>query len=110
MLVVQVETPTAIEDLPAILEVPGIDVIFIGPNDLSLSLGFPGQLQHPIVQQAFDRIIAAVTPTEKALGILVPNVEAALEWQAKGARYIMVVMEAILGPAIRSFLKTARQC
>src|SRR5262249_10481680 len=64
MLVAQVETPAAIEDLPAILDVPGIDVVFIGPSDLSLSLGFPGQLQHPVIQQAFDRIIAAVTPTE----------------------------------------------
>jgi 4-hydroxy-2-oxoheptanedioate aldolase len=109
MLIAQVETPAAIEDLPAILDVPGIDVIFIGPTDLSLSLGFPGQLQHPVVQRAFDRIVAAVTPTEKALGILVPTVEAALEWQAKGARYIMVVTEAILGPAVRGFLKTARQ-
>lgn len=110
MLVAQVETPAAIEDLSAILDVPEIDVIFIGPSDLSLSLGFPGQLQHPVVQQAFDRIVAAVTPTDKALGILVQNVEAALEWQAKGARYIMVVMEAILGPAIRGFLMAARQC
>jgi len=109
MLVAQIETPAAIEDLPAILDTPGIDVIFIGPNDLSLSLGFPGQLQHPKVQQAFDKIIAAVSSTDKALGILVPSVEAAREWQAKGARYIMVVMEAVLGPAVRGFLKTARQ-
>jgi len=110
MLVAQVETPAAIEDLPAILDVPGIDVIFIGPSDLSLSLGFPGELDHPVVQRAFAEIIAAVTRRDdKALGILVPTVEAALEWQAKGARYIMVVMEAILGPAVRGFLKTARR-
>jgi hypothetical protein len=36
-------------------------------------------------------------------------VEAALEWQRMGARYIMVVMEAILAPAVRGFLKTVRQ-
>lgn len=109
MVIAQVETPASIEQLPAILQTPEIDVIFIGPNDLSLSLGVPGDLQHPKVQQAFDTIISAVTQTDKALGILVPTVEAALQWQAKGARYIMVVMEAILGPAVRNFLKTARQ-
>ena len=109
MVIAQVETPAAIEELPAILAVPEIDVIFIGPNDLSLALGVPGDQQHPLVQQAFDRIITAVAPTDKALGILVPTVEAALEWQARGARYIMVVMEAILGPATRGFLKTVRQ-
>jgi 2-keto-3-deoxy-L-rhamnonate aldolase RhmA len=65
-------------------------------------------LKHPKVQEAFDTIIGAVTKTDKALGILVPSVEAALEWQAKGARYIMVVMEALLAPAVRSFLTTMR--
>jgi 4-hydroxy-2-oxoheptanedioate aldolase len=109
MVIAQVETPAAIDELPAILEVPDLDVIFIGPSDLSLSLGVPGELQHPAVQQAFGRIVSAVTATDKALGILVPTVEAALEWQARGARYIMVVMEAILGPAVRGFLKTVRQ-
>jgi 4-hydroxy-2-oxoheptanedioate aldolase len=108
LLIAQVETPAAVEELPAILAVPDIDVIFIGPNDLSLALGVPGQMQHPLVQQAFDRIIEAVTKSDKALGILVPTAEAALEWQARGARYIMVVMEAILGPATRGFLKTVR--
>jgi 2-keto-3-deoxy-L-rhamnonate aldolase RhmA len=60
------------------------------------------------VQQAFDTIISAVTATDKALGVLVPNVEAALEWQRKGVRYVVVVMEAILGPAVRDFLKQVR--
>jgi 4-hydroxy-2-oxoheptanedioate aldolase len=108
MVVAQVETGTSVEHLSEILVAPEIDVVFIGPNDLSLSLGFPGQLKHPKVQEAFDTIIGAVTKTDKALGILVPNVEAALEWQAKGARYIMVVMEALLAPAVRSFLTTMR--
>jgi 4-hydroxy-2-oxoheptanedioate aldolase len=109
LVIAQVETPASIEQLPAILAAPEVDVIFIGPNDLSLSLGLPGDLQHPKVQEAFDTIISAVTKTDKALGILVPTVEAALEWQTKGARYIMIVMEALLGPAVRGFLKTARQ-
>lgn len=109
LVIAQVETPAAVEQLPSILQTPEIDVIFIGPNDLSLSLGVPGDLQHPSVQQAFDTIISAITQTDKALGILVPSVEAALQWQARGARYIMIVMEALLGPAVRGFLKAARQ-
>ena len=83
-------------------------MIFIGPNDLSLSLGLPGQLQHPTVEQAFDRIIKAVAQTDKALGILVPTAEKAVEWQGRGARYVMVVMEALLGPAVRGFLQNVR--
>lgn len=109
MVIAQVETVASMQQLPSILEVSGIDVIFIGPNDLSVSLGAPGEFQHPKVQQAFDTIISAVTKTDKALGILVPTVEAAREWKSRGARYIMVVMETLLGPAARSFLKTARE-
>jgi 4-hydroxy-2-oxoheptanedioate aldolase len=109
LVIAQIETPAAVEQLAAIIEVPDIDVIFIGPNDLSLSLGVPGDLQHPKVQQAFDTIISAVEKSDKALGILVPSAEASLQWQKKGARYIMVVMEALLGPAVRGFLKTVRE-
>src|SRR5258708_7098311 len=58
--------PAAIDELPAILEVPELDVVFIGPSDLSLSLGHPGELQHPDVQQAFARIVSAVTQSDKA--------------------------------------------
>jgi 4-hydroxy-2-oxoheptanedioate aldolase len=108
LVIAQIETPAGIEQLPSILQTPEIDVIFIGPNDLSLSLGVPGEMQHPKVQQAFDTIISAVTATDKALGVLVPNVEAALEWQRKGVRYVVVVMEAILAPAVRDFLKQVR--
>lgn len=108
LVIAQVETLAGIEQLPSILQVPGIDVVFIGPNDLSLSLGVPGDLQHPSVQKAFQDITSAVLATDKALGIMVPNAEAARQWQERGARYIMIVLEAVLGPAVRGFLKTVR--
>lgn len=109
MVIAQVETPAAIEQLPAILETPEIDVIFVGPSDLSLSLGVPGDWQHPKLLAAFDTVVASMQSSDKALGVLVPTVEAALQWKARGARYIMVVMEALLAPAVRSFLQTVRQ-
>jgi len=109
MLIVQIETPAAIEALPEIVKVPEIDVIFIGPTDLSLSLGHPGDFKHPEVQGAFNRILAVVEKSDKALGVLAANTEASLEWRAKGARYIMSVFEAIMGPAIRQYLKTIRE-
>ena len=109
MVIVQIETPAAIDNLPEIVQVPDIDVIFIGPTDLSLALGHPGDFQHPDVQAAFDRIVAAVATSDKALGALAATTEASLEWRAKGARYIMNVFEAIMGPAIRTYLKTVRE-
>jgi 4-hydroxy-2-oxoheptanedioate aldolase len=109
LVIAQVETVAAMDQVAEILSVPEVDVIFVGPNDLSLSLGFPGDFQQTEVQAAFDNISSAVAKTDKALGVLVPSVEAAREWRARGARYIMVVMEALLAPAARSFLKTVRE-
>jgi 4-hydroxy-2-oxoheptanedioate aldolase len=108
MVIVQVETPAAIEALPEIVKVPGIDVIFIGPTDLSNSLGHPGEFSHPEVQAAFDRIIEIVVNSDKALGVLANTTESSLEWRARGARYLLCVVEAIIGPAVRSFLETVR--
>ncbi|MES1257167.1 MAG: aldolase/citrate lyase family protein, partial [Acidobacteriota bacterium] len=69
MVIVQVETPASIDALPEIVEIPGIDVIFIGPTDLSLSLGHPGDFKHPDVQAAFNRIIGIVSKSDIALGV-----------------------------------------
>jgi len=74
-----------------------------------LSLGHPGDFKHPEVQAAFARIIGIVEGSGKALGVLAANTEASLEWKARGARYIMSVFEAIMGPAIRGYLKTVRE-
>ena len=101
--------PQAIENLPQIVTLPEIDVIFIGPTDLSLALGHPGDFRHPEVRAAFDRIVSIVSTSDKALGVLAANTEASLAWRAKGARYIMSVFEAIMGPAIRAYLETVRK-
>jgi 2-keto-3-deoxy-L-rhamnonate aldolase RhmA len=109
MVIVQVETPAAIEAVGEMTEIPEIDVIFIGPTDLSLALGHPGDFQHPKVQDAFNRIIDVVGKSDKALGVLATTTESSLAWRAKGARYIMTVFEALMGPPIRTYLKTVRE-
>ncbi len=108
MVVVQVETEASLGQLHGILKVPEIDVVFVGPSDLSLSLGHPGDFQHPKVREAFDFIASVVAPSNKALGVLVSNAEGAAEWRKRGARYVMITVEALLGAAARGFLRTAR--
>jgi len=108
LVIVQVETPEAIENLAAIVASPEIDVIFIGPNDLSLSLGHPGDLKHPVVQGAFEQITDVVLKSDKALGVLAATTESAIEWRSRGVRYILGLFEAIMGPAIREHLKAVR--
>jgi len=109
LVVAHIETEDAVERLSEIIRVDGLDVAFLGPTDLSNSLGHPGEMQHPRVQATFQRFVEAVSGSGVALGVMVPNAEAARQWKGRGARYIAVGLEAVLNPACRSYLKSARE-
>ena len=61
LIVVQIESRKAVERIDEILAVQEIDVVFIGPTDLAHSLGVVGQRDHPLLNDAFERICGAVT-------------------------------------------------
>jgi len=109
LITIHIETAEAVERLPEIVAVDGVDVVFIGPTDLSHSFGVPGQPQHPAVQAAMQRIVDIVTQSNAALGIMVANARAAQQWRERGARYIATGLEALLSPAAREYLSAARQ-
>jgi 4-hydroxy-2-oxoheptanedioate aldolase len=104
LVAIHIETIQAVERLPEIIAIEGIDVIFIGPTDLSHSLGVPGETQHPSVQKAIQRIVDVVADSDTALGMMVTNSQAARQWQERGARYIATTMESLLIPAVREYL------
>jgi len=89
--------------------VDGVDVVFIGPTDLSASLGVTGQPQHPTVQAAIQEIIEAVSKTSAAAGILAPNAAAARQWRERGVQYLLTTFESVLIPAAREYLKAVRE-
>ncbi len=68
MIMAQIETLGGLESVEKIAAVDGVDMLFIGPNDLSTSLGHLGQGDHPTVRKAIDRIIAAAKASGKWLG------------------------------------------
>ena len=109
LVVIQVETEQAVNQIDDYLAVEHIDVIFIGPTDLSHSLGVPGQNDHPRVQAAIEKIVQAVSKTDIALGIFVGNAQAALEYKARGFRYIAIGLEGLLKPACRTYLQQVRE-
>jgi 4-hydroxy-2-oxoheptanedioate aldolase len=109
LVVIHIETMQAVEEAAAIAAIDGVDVVFVGPTDLSQSLGVPGQTQHPTVLAAIDRVIAAVAPSPAALGIMAPTAAALRQWQTKGFRYLTVTFDSVVNPAIREFLQTARK-
>lgn len=108
LIAIHIETGSAVDELPRILKVPDLDVIFIGPTDLSHSLGYTGQPQHPEVQRVMQHIAELVRPTRAALGIMVTSAELGRLWQERGARYITITVESLLAPAMRNYLQTVR--
>ena len=73
MVVVIVEEERAVENVEAIAATPGVDVIFVGTSDLSFSMGYRGQSDHPRVQDALKRIVAAGKANGKFLGLPVKD-------------------------------------
>ena len=76
LLIVQIEHIDAIRNIDSILSVPGVDAAFIGPYDLSGSMGLTGQLYHPDVIAAGDTMLNACKQHNKAPGIHVVSMDA----------------------------------
>jgi 2-keto-3-deoxy-L-rhamnonate aldolase RhmA len=69
LVVVQAESREAVEGIAALARVPGVDAVFVGPYDLSASLGLPGQLDHPEVRGAIGAVARACREVRLPLGI-----------------------------------------
>ncbi len=68
----------------------GLDVAFIGPADLSVDFGAPGQMDHPLIQERIHEIEKVAAKTNTTLGIFVANVEQAKRYIERGYRYLAV--------------------
>jgi 4-hydroxy-2-oxoheptanedioate aldolase len=90
LIVLQVEARLATSDLGSILAIDGLDVLFIGPYDLSTSLGLPGQFDHPKVREAITEIVEKAGERGIAVGIWVPDAPSARSWVDHGVRFVTV--------------------
>jgi len=95
-LLVQAETVEAMANLDAIAATPGVDGVFIGPADLSASMGHPGNPGHPDVQAAIHDGIARILRAGKAPGILATTESQARQWLAAGALFVAVGVDTML--------------
>jgi 4-hydroxy-2-oxoheptanedioate aldolase len=68
LVIVQIETAQAVEDVEAIASTPGVDMIFVGPADLSADLGVPFDTAHPLVSDCVARVAAAAKKAGVGLG------------------------------------------
>ena len=107
-MVAQIETAEGVANLDEIVKVDDIDVIFIGPNDLANSLSHPGDISHPDVQAAMNKIADTVLASGKVLGLMIYNSESARQWRDKGARFITVPFESVMAAAMTKFLDESK--
>jgi 2-dehydro-3-deoxyglucarate aldolase/4-hydroxy-2-oxoheptanedioate aldolase len=86
LVVLQIETRTAIERIDDLLAVPNIDAVLIGPGDLSISLGVPGDFAHPTFIAAVETIRDRCDRVGIAPGIHMRTLELARQWSGRGLR------------------------
>jgi len=87
-LVVQVENPTIVQQAATVAAIDGVDVLFVGPTDLSHSLGVPGQFDAPIYLDALGAVVDAARSAGKEAGILLRRLEDLDRHVAMGFRFI----------------------
>ncbi|GAA0798446.1 HpcH/HpaI aldolase family protein [Spirilliplanes yamanashiensis] len=94
--IVQIESRGALEVVPEIAAVDGVDVLFVGPRDLSHDLGVPGQIDSPEFQDALGRILKAADAAGVCTGILAPHAEQGRRYAAMGFRFVGISSDATL--------------
>ena len=104
LVVIHIETDQAVDAAPDYCKVDGVDVLFIGPTDLSHSLGHPGDLEHPKVVAALERAAEAVLGGGKTLGIYAGSAAVAARWHERGARYITTGIDGFIKAGLAGYL------
>jgi 2-keto-3-deoxy-L-rhamnonate aldolase RhmA len=90
IVIVQIEHIEAIENLSSIMDVDGIDGLIVGPYDLSASLGYPGEFEHPLVKEAFQTIQSTINKSSTSWGFHVvdPDPNIVMDKINEGYRFI----------------------
>ncbi len=108
-VIVQAEHIDAVKNIDAIVQVPGVDAVLIGPYDLSASLGRLGEITHPEVVAAIDRVTQACRAAHMPLGIFGLSAQAVQPYIERGYSLIVVGVDTVLlGTAAQQLLAQVR--
>lgn len=89
-VIVQLETPQALQQLEAIATIDGVDALFIGPADLSAAMGHLGQLTHPAVLEQMSRAVKRAKDAGKPIGTLGAAPEIVAQYRAIGFDFVAI--------------------
>ena len=93
-VIVHIEGERGVENLDEIMAVEGIDVLFLGPYDMSQSIGIPGQVRHERVEELMDEVCERAGEAGKIVGTFADDPEMARRWIDVGAQYIALLEDA----------------
>ena len=88
LLIPMIETRRGVEEVETILSAGGADVVFLGTGDLSSSYGVPGQMTHPVVKEAAERVIVACRARGIPIAVFAEDPQAARYWVGRGVQMI----------------------
>lgn len=110
LAILQIENIEAVNRIDEILTVPGIDLIFIGPNDLSASMGLLGQTTHPRVEEAIQKVLVATKKAKVPAGILGFSPDEANRRIEQGFQFIAVASDAgLLSSGAKDILRQIKK-
>ena len=104
---IQIETTGAVEEVDDIASIDGVDLLFVGPSDLSQALGVVGNFTHPSCLEAIDRVAAACQQHGKHWGAVTPNPEYAALLIEKGCTLVSAVNDVKLVSAGLNALRSS---
>ena len=108
MVILQIETPEAIENQDAIISAENADMIFFGPGDLSVNFGKPGQPDHPEVVSAIEKLVSKTRAAGKHCGTLAGTGAEAKFWHDRGVNWLVGGVSRYLAEYCRDHIKEMR--
>jgi 4-hydroxy-2-oxoheptanedioate aldolase len=111
MVIVMIEDAEGVKNISEIVSVDGLDVLFIGRLDLSVSMGIPGQVDHPKIKEAVEKVITQARAAGKAVGVGAIDIgkpESIKQFSNQGAQFFSLNAASILTSASRDLLKKIR--
>lgn len=108
LVIVQVETRESARNVREICAVEGVDVVFMGPTDLSSALGVPGQTRHPEVLKLIEELGRTIQGAGKAAGTIARDLEDYRRWRERGFQFLCTGASQFLAQAAEAYVRAIR--